>query len=236
MPVLPPSYGASRDALHRLAVYVLWPARTLADGRIRLRPTPGGFGFGPAGDPSRSIRVDGLELVVERGAETRRAAIATLNAAAEFAGVAPGIEVAATHDVPPPGDLDEQLTVDSSGARALADWFAFSGEVLGRLHAEALPANAPSDEVVLWPEHFDCAFEQGREEDGLRATYGISPGDRNSSEPYLYVAPWVKPPEDPFWNAAGFAGRWLKRSDLGSDPTFDALRFFREVRDRMLGA
>ena len=159
---LPPTYVTSRDALHRLAVYVLWPARTAADGRIRLRPMPGGFGFGPAGDPPASIHLEGLDLVVERGGETSRAALTTLAAAAEFAGVTPGLDVAATHDVPAPGDLDEPLPVDETGVLALAEWFAFANDVLGSLHVEALSEHTPSDEVVLWPEHFDCAFDQGR--------------------------------------------------------------------------
>lgn len=235
MPPLPSSYGESRKALHRVAVYVLWPARTAADGRIRLRPMPGGFGFGPAGDPTASVRVEGLDLVVERGDEVRRTALTSISAAAEFAGVAPGVELAAAHDVPAPGDLDAQLGIDTNGALALAEWFAFAGDVLGSLHQEARPADVPSDEVVLWPEHFDCAFEQGREDDGKRASYGISPGDRNSDEPYLYVAPWVAPPDDPFWNADGFGGRWLKRSELGPDATAQALEFFRQARERLLG-
>ncbi len=197
---------------------------------------PGGFGFGPAGDPPASIHLEGLDLVVERGGETSRAALTTLAAAAEFAGVTPGLDVAATHDVPAPGDLDEPLPVDETGVLALAEWFAFANDVLGSLHVEARSEHTPSDEVVLWPEHFDCAFDQGREEDGHRATYGVSPGDRNSPEPYLYVAPWVTPTEDPFWNATGFGGRWLKRSELGPDATGQALEFFREARERLLGA
>jgi hypothetical protein len=233
--LLPPSYATSRDALHRLAVYVLWPARTAADGRIRLRPMPGGFGFGPAGDPPVSARVEGLELVVEHGGDVRRAALTSIAAAAALAGIEPGLAAAKTHDVPAPGDIDAPLAVDEDGAFALAEWFAFAADVLGSRHRETRAEDAPSDEVVLWPEHFDCAFEAGREEDGLRATYGVSPGDRNSPEPYLYVAPWVTPAEDPFWNATGFGGRWLKRSELGPEATAQALEFFREARGRLLG-
>lgn len=68
---LPDEYVETRGSLHRLAVYVISTARERTDGRIRLRPTPGGFGFGPVGDDSLSVRVDGTMLVVERiGAET----------------------------------------------------------------------------------------------------------------------------------------------------------------------
>lgn len=231
---LPDTYVQSRDALHRVAVYVMWPARTAADGKIRLRPTPGGFGFGPVGDAQLGVRVDGTDLVVTRGAQGKRSALSTLAGAAAFVDIAPGLDAAEKYDVPAPGDLDVPLAIDPEGASALAGWFAFAGDILATLHGEARPEDAPSEEVVLWPEHFDCAFDQGREEDGKRATYGMSPGDRNSAEPYLYVGPWVKPSEDPFWNAVGFSGRWLKRSELGPDATAEALAFFREARGRLL--
>ncbi|MEW6583702.1 MAG: hypothetical protein AB1416_13180, partial [Actinomycetota bacterium] len=63
---LPPSYPSTRDALHRLAVYVVSPAQRLANGEIIMRSSPGGFGTWPFGRPSTVVRVEGADLVVER--------------------------------------------------------------------------------------------------------------------------------------------------------------------------
>ena len=42
----------------------------------------------------------------------------------------------------------------------------------------------------LWPEHFDLACDLGNLDAGTCATYGVSPGDADIAEPYLYVSPW----------------------------------------------
>ncbi|MEN3272757.1 MAG: hypothetical protein V7636_1518 [Actinomycetota bacterium] len=63
--------------------------------------------------------------------------------------------------------------------------------------------------VQLWAEHFDLSIDCG----GNRATYGISPGDDEHPEPYLYVAPWEKQ-SGPLWADPHFGGAALPYDEL----------------------
>src|SRR5438067_11854145 len=101
---LPSTFAETRDALHRLAVYVVSPAQRLVNGEIIMRATPGGFGT--AALPSRTIRVEATELVDEAGGEARRAPITSLRQAAAFLGIEPDVSQQEAFDVPPHGDLD----------------------------------------------------------------------------------------------------------------------------------
>ncbi len=125
----------------------------------------------------------------------------------------------------------EPLAVDRAAARALAAVHAFAWEILTVLHDEA-PDGEDASPLHLWPEHFDVAFEQGPEPEGRRAGYGVSPGDAEHPEPYLYVGPWAEPPNDRGWNATGFRGAELDYAALlaAPDQRAAALAFFRERR------
>src|SRR4051794_88511 len=102
---LPETYATTRNDLHRLAVYVISPARAAASGEITLRSTPGGFGPPQSGREDRRVGVAGVDLVVEeRGGGVAREAITTRARAAELVGVAPAVEQEAQFDVPPHGD------------------------------------------------------------------------------------------------------------------------------------
>jgi hypothetical protein len=235
---LPPTFAETRDALHRLAVYVISPAQRLATGsEIVLRPVPGGFGTPAFGKDARVVRVDGTDLVDESRRHERREPITSLAAAARLCGIEPDVAQEDSFDVPPHGDLDAPLPVDPAGARALADWYALAGDVLDELRREARPEDGATPGVRLWPEHFDAAIDLGDEAAGLRGGYGASPGDGNGAEPYLYATVWAGPPDDPFWNAKGFGGAWMRHSELlaSGDPRAAALGFFREARRRVLG-
>ena len=72
----------------------------------------------------------------------------------------------------------------------LAEFYAFSADVLRRLRA-GMDAGEEASEIILWPEHFDIAFEAGPEAARQRANYGASPGDEQHAGPYLYVGPWT---------------------------------------------
>jgi hypothetical protein len=80
---LPEAFAETRDALHRLAVYVISPAQRLVNGEIIMRATPGGFSTFPF--EGRVVGVDGIELVVD-GA---RHPIGSLSAAARAVGIEP---------------------------------------------------------------------------------------------------------------------------------------------------
>src|SRR5262249_10593959 len=78
--------------------------------------------------------------------------------------------------------------VDIAAATALGELYGFGCSVLEELRGEEWDGD-PSL-VQLWPEHFDIAFDLGSEKDGKRAGFGVSPGDEDHDEPYLYVGPW----------------------------------------------
>jgi hypothetical protein len=131
----------------------------------------------------------------------------------------------------------EPVDADPGAAALLAAWFAFAGELLATLRAEAAPGDDASG-VILWPEHFDVAVELGPE--GRRATYGGSPGDEQHPLPYLYVAPWADPPggwDAGGWDAEGFRGAELGYAALAEagDPRAVGLAFLRGRRDAPAG-
>ena len=68
---LPPGFGQTRVALHRVAEDVLKPARERVTGRFGLRALPGGYGTPPVGDVTQ-VHVDGTELVTRADGDVRR--------------------------------------------------------------------------------------------------------------------------------------------------------------------
>jgi hypothetical protein len=213
----PDTLPTTRVSLHGLAERVISPARARANGKIGLRYTRGGFGT-PFFGADVQIRVRGTELIVQEGETERAAPITTLAAAGRHVGSHLG-----SPDLP-----GEPLDVDSEASAFLGDWYGFAAFTLERLRAEAGDA-ADASRVQLWPEHFDLALELGREADRARAAYGLSPGDEQHPEPYIYVAPWNQPPEDDLWSASAFAGAELGYAELrdADDQLEAALGFFR---------
>ena len=218
---LPERFGATRQALHRVADRIVAAARK-PDNEIALAITPGGFGTPPFEFEGRAIqvRVDGAELVVEEDGAERRAAISNLADAAEFVGQELFLTGA-------PDDAS-RLEVDPASARVLAELYALGAGVLERFAGE-LPAEATATSPILWPEHFDVAIEAGDEPSGARATYGVSPGDEDHAEPYAYVSVWSGEADGELWNATGFAGAELGYAELRErdDPGAATADFFR---------
>lgn len=231
---VPDHLVATRLALHRLATYVIAPARYRQTERFGLRATGDGFGTPPFGD--RQIRVAGRNLIDEVGDQTRTTPITSLNAAAEFLGEPVDPDTAAEHDSPAVGDRDDDLGIDLASSNWLGEWFHMAFEALTAVHHE--PASVNASEPQLWPGHFDPAIEIG--DDDHRGSYGASPGDDSITEPYLYVSIWWPDKinidaSDSFWNAPSFTGAILRVSDFphGADPVDVAAEFWRTVRDRI---
>jgi len=233
----PANLAATRVALHRLATYVIAPARHASNGKFGLRSTLGGFGTPFFGD-DRQIRVVGDRLVDQVGDTARSAPITTLRAAAEFLSVDIDPETAAEHDSPPVGDIDEDLAIDAGSSAFLGRWFAMAFAALEAVRADA--ASTDPSRPQLWPGHFDPAIEVGDEDH--RGSYGASPGDDAIPEPYLYVSVWWADrigldTNDPRWNAPSFPGALLRLSDFGSidtptgDPVEVATQFWTATRD-----
>jgi hypothetical protein len=224
---LPETFAETRDALHRLAVYVISPSQRLVNGEIIMRATPGGFSTFPF--DGRVVGVDGADLVVDGD----RHPIDSLNAAAGLAGIATDIGQQDQFDVPAHGDLDGALAVDPTAARALGGWYAFATDVLDAIRAEAGPEEDATI-VRIWPEHFDAAVDIGDGEAGKRGTYGASPGDSHHFEPYLYASPWAGR-IGPFFDDAGFGGAARTYSQLAAsrEPRAAAIAFLRDARERV---
>jgi hypothetical protein len=206
--------------LHAVAEQVIAADLYRHTGKIGLRITPGGFGTPPFdrdGD-TRRIRVDGVELVVEDGNGERRAALTTIEAAADLVGVEPGAPDVYTAVMPL--DPSRPLDIDPEAAHVIATWLGLVDEALARFstdHATESPTTAQ-----LWPEHFDLAISIGD------ANYGGAPPDNDVSAPYLYVGPW-KARSGAFWNEP--FGASLRRTD---DMTVDdAIAFFDEGYRRL---
>jgi hypothetical protein len=220
---LPEGFGATVASLHRVAEALVAPARK-PDNEIALEATPGGFGtpeFEFDGARQR-VRVEGAELVREVDGEERRAPLGSLAEA--------GAVIA---DLLPPGQLSaEPLDVDPAASLALGVWYELGASLLGELVAAAAPADAATP-PRLWPEHFDIAIELGSEADGLRANYGLSPGDETHAEPYVYVGPWSAPVAGDLWQAQGFSGAELSYAELlaAADPHRRVSEFFTSRRD-----
>jgi hypothetical protein len=219
----PARLAATRDGWHQVAEHILAAALHAETGKIGLLPSPGGFRTPPFGADGRLLAVDGAELVAGRAGGSRRAALTTLRAAAEFAGVTPGAP-AGVYRPATPLDLDRELMIDPEASRVLAGWYALGSRALSQFAAE-YPGDEPGP-AVLWPEHFDLGITAGA------VNYGASPGDGQFPDPYLYVGPHDGPPPgDPaFWNAPFGAARTIHQ--IGTVQA--AVAFFADGRARVL--
>ncbi len=223
---LPADFAATVASLHRIAETLVASARK-PDNEIALEAAPGGFGtpeFEFAGARQR-VRVEAAELVREVDGAEHRAPLGSLAEA--------GAIVA---DLLPAGvELDDSpLAVDPLASLALGAFYEFGADLLAELVATAGPV-ADATPPRLWPEHFDIAIELGSEAAGARANYGLSPGDENHAEPYLYVGPWTAAVSGELWQANGFSGAELGYAELlaASDRRAAALEFFTTRRDAL---
>jgi hypothetical protein len=233
----PDALAETRLAWHRLAVYVVSPARRRDNGKIGLRWTLGGLGT-PFFGADEQVRLAGDRLVCQRGASAASERVTTLARAAELAlDGPPDLEWARAFDVPSPGDPEEPLPVDPAAAGFLSDWFGFAWSVLEELRADR--ESTAAGRVQLWPEHFDAAFDCRPDAEGRRATFGASPGDAATPEPYLYVLPRTpeEAPAGEAWNASAFRGAILPLDRLVDAPhqRAEALRFLRGRRGLLAG-
>src|SRR5215218_7365380 len=231
----PATLRATKLALHRLAVYVVSPARRAANGNIALRWTLGCVGT-PLFGADEQVRVVVSQLVRQQGDHARVEPVTTLAAAAAFVlDGPPDVAWAETFDVPSPGDPGDDLGVDAEAASFLDDWYGFGYSVLEELRTD--PESTETNRVQLWPEHFDAAFDCLA--DDQRATFGSSPGDVEIPQPYLYVVPanFDTAPASDVWNADSFNGAVLRMSDLvdAPDQRAVALTFYRRCRDVLRG-
>ena len=210
---LPGPLAATRRALHGVAELLVAGPQYRATGTMRLAVRPGGFGTTRTYGEVELVAVAGTDLVVARGATTRRIQLAgTCAELGAAAGLEPGGLAGAYADssgVSP----DEPLAVDPGAAALLAAAWAAGDAALRTLAGDGGP------EPVLWPEHFDVGVTLDA------VNYGVSPGDSYLPEPYAYVGPHV-PRTGPFWNAPFGAAQPL--GALGGE--VEVLAFFAQGR------
>jgi hypothetical protein len=226
---LPPTFPATRAAVHRLATHVLARRRHDVCGKFGLRATPGGIGTPAFGPEHEVVRISGTTLVRERTGQEARTqwldlGAATLVEAADLDDVDLSAPFSVGRDTPPLGEPDDPLALDAVATGRLADWYWYGWTVLDAVLG-SLGLDTEPSVTQLWPEHFDAAFHlaAGRG----RANVGASPGDDHVREPYLYLGPWgdERPGDPAYWNAP--FGAVLTYGDLlGSPaPVEDGTRF-----------
>ncbi len=100
--------------------------------------------------------------------------------------------------------------------QVLARWYDLASHQLHDFAARYENITPGPGPVYCWPHHFDIAtyvgLEHGEKARGIGA--GMSPGDKNYGEPYVYINPWPHPdtanlPELPapgHWHTDGFVG------------------------------
>ena len=132
---------ATRRSLHAVAERLLAGPQYREHGEIRLQVTPGGIGqfAGP-------LRVEGTDIVGASGRVPLRGRIGDI---AAVLGVEAG-EPADLYSEHAQFGTDDELTVDPAAAALLLDWFARGDGAMRRF--------APSEEPILWPEHFDLGI------------------------------------------------------------------------------
>jgi hypothetical protein len=228
----------TREAWHQVAEHVLARARYDATGRIGLSVVPGGYGTPPydRGDVAEALHVVGNDLHITRGDASEAHPLTTVAEAARAAGIEPGAPANVYKPVTPL-DPDAPLEVDVGAAHVLSTWFEVGWAALDELRAEA-SADAEPSTLTLWPEHFDAAVELGSEPLGTRGTFGVSPGDTDHAEPYLYVTHWADVPDDVYWNDTAFPGASLSYATVAAAPNAKgaALDFFRMGQTRISSA
>ncbi len=200
----------TRRALHGVAEQLLAGPQYRATGTIRLLVT--GTGFRTLREPAVAVDRDALLVAGQRFPLHGR----TITDLAHATGIDAGAPVGLYHDGSGVGP-DEPLRLDPDAAGYLTRCWASADDALRTL--------APTEQPILWPEHFDVGI---RTDD---TNYGLSPGDTYLPEPYAYVTP-PSPRDGEFWNAPFGAARPFSR--LGT--TEAVLEFFREGRERSAGS
>lgn len=188
-----------------------------------------------AGDPSfhAALDVAGLRLLLISGEDRRtilgffdldgqtvEAAYAWLESAVErFAGSKLSKGIVRSPNPVPAHPVAGGQSFSFAAPEAFAElrrWFANSDRLCRKIEAET-PQASP---VRCWPHHCDMAtlieFQpaQGRDS-GRSIGVGMTPGDEDYSEPYLYVTPWPYPHDPPLPPLAG-EGRWHSEGWLGA--------------------
>jgi hypothetical protein len=221
------AYASTRAELHRVATHVMARRRFVLTGRFGLRVTPGGFGTPMFGD-DEVVRIDGVSLLREQQLDDRAVTAthpldgATLRELAAFVETELDPAFSVGKDTPELGDAAAPLAVDAASVAVMAEWLERGTEAVDRA-VVGLGTGGDAAIAQLWPEHFDVGTDVAV--GGGRANLGVSPGDRFSAEPYLYVGPRSadRPGDAAYWNAPfGALATWSEIGDAAAADAFFA--------------
>ena len=131
----PELLAQTRDSWHRVAEHVLAAGQYADTGKIGLRPAAGGYETRLPLRDGRVLSVVHAELVVTYPTGRRTAPITTLAAAAQFAGVSPGMP-ASVYLPATPLHLEDPMSIDPASAQRLADWYDLADAEASHAHEE----------------------------------------------------------------------------------------------------
>ena len=170
MEPLPPTFAATRDGLHRLACYVMAPARMARTGRIGLRPRA----TASARRRSTTARASSCAARSSSSApgprRSRHCATAPPSSGIELS-ADPGVG-----DDLPPFEPDADLAVDAAASRRPRRVVRVRRRRTGAPPCRRRGGRARPE---LWPEHFDLAVVVTMP-GGAGVNVGFSPGDAYS--------------------------------------------------------
>jgi hypothetical protein len=109
----------------------------------------------------------------------------------------------------------------------LARWFELVTPALEAVRERETVASPLASEVRCWPHHFDIAtlitLDPDREPGESRTVgVGMSPGDEDIEQPYVYVTPWPEPEPDAHLPDLPL-GRWQTKAWTGAVLTGEEL-------------
>lgn len=239
----PANYLGALHSWHIMAAYVISGVRRRALKKIGLRHCEGGYCAQIQTDDSyREIQMTTNTITDLKDGNVKTHVPKTLKDAAEFLGTEVDTQWAEPFDIPKISNEDEPIKVDAKSGVFLGQWFNFAYQVLEQVREMSIENG--SNTIQLWPEHFDFAFEWGDDDDGTKASVGISPADAHDDgirQPYLYVSLWYPDNlakekfDENIFNSKTFKGAILKLDDiLNVATTYEdqknvALEFFKRI-------
>jgi len=125
-------------------------------------------------------------------------------------------QITSDHDLKSP-----KITVDKVHQNQSSLFLNYAIDAIRILELFRMELQGKFTLVHLWPDHFDFSVEWFTQNKDEQIGTGISPGDENNSEPYLYMNPYpfndkVLEQSLPLgkWNTKGWKGVKIELSEL----------------------
>jgi len=118
-----------------------------------------------------------------------------------------------------------EINLDKVSHGQLSEYYSYAIKAKRTIELFRMTLDGNFTKVHLWPHHFDFSVEwfTGKKDEQIGT--GISPGDEQYSEPYLYMNPHPFNPKVtqynlPIgkWHTASWKGIKIDREDLGNYP------------------